>query len=111
MSALWMAMAGALVIVPLATSDPSGPWSGILEMDATAAVLAAAAGAPTTARAVVPPPAPRKLTAAMPASSFFFMVSPLRFAILPFYLSSRGQVNAREGGTYRYGPGAAGKLI
>src|SRR5215470_16034089 len=110
MSALWMAMACAFVIVPLATSDPSGPWPGILEVLDTTAVLAAAAGAPTTARAVVPPPAPRKLTAAKPASSFLLIVSPLRLATFPFYLSSRGQANAATG-DLPVRAGRGGKLI
>jgi hypothetical protein len=96
--------------VPLATSDPSGPWPCLEVLDTTAAVLAAAGDAPAAARAVVPPPPARKLTAAKPASSFLFMVSPLRLAILPFYLSPRGQVNACNGGTYRYKPGAKTQL-
>src|SRR5258706_3922829 len=76
-----MATACALVIVPLATSDPSGPWSGALVPDTTEAVLAADAGAPAAARAVVPPPPARKLAAARPARSFLFMMSPLRLAL------------------------------
>src|SRR5262245_46312082 len=112
MSASWMAMACAFVIVPLATSDSSGPgpWSGILEVLDATAVLAAAAGAPAAARAVMPPPPARKLTAAKPASSFLFMVSPLRLAIFPFYLSSRGHANAATGDVPARA-GRGGKLI
>src|SRR5216684_446822 len=76
MKALWIAIACACVIVPLATSGPSGPQSGALEvLGATAAVLAAAAGAPAAQVVALPPPA-RRPTAARPASSFLFMMSP-----------------------------------
>src|SRR5262245_5843211 len=79
-------MACACVIVPLVTSDPSGPQLGALEMlDPTAAVLVAAAGAPVAASAVALPPPARRPTAARPASSFLFMMCPLRSS-LPYLI-------------------------
>src|SRR5262245_33022787 len=88
MKAVWIEIACAFVIVPLATSGPSGPQSAASEvLDATAAVLAATAGPAAAARAVMLPPPARRTTAARPASSFLFMMSPC--ACLPFVLTLR----------------------
>src|SRR5229473_1972650 len=96
MKALWIAIACACVIVPLATSGPSGPQSGALEaLDATAAVLATVAGAPAAAQAVALPPPARRPTAARPANSFLFMMSPLRMS--PLRPDSRKEL--RPGGS------------
>src|SRR5215472_9575257 len=99
MKALWIAIACACVIVPLATSDPSGPQSGTLEvLDANAAALDAAAGVSTAAKAVGLPPPARMPAAARPASSFLFMMSPLRVISLVLIVrKSAGLVDLRRG--------------
>src|SRR5215470_3611243 len=102
MKASWIAMACACVIVPLATSDPSGPQLGPLGvLDTTAAVLAAAAGAPAAARAVALPPPARRPTAARPASSFLFMISPRAYLarfLLDLILRNNSGLEALCGG-------------
>src|SRR5215471_15964711 len=81
-----MAMAWDLVIVPLATSDASGPCNhGIWDvLEATATVLGAADGTPAVVRAAAPPPPTRRPVAAIAASSFLFMTTP-RSGLLPFF--------------------------
>src|SRR5258707_5487953 len=120
MSALRMAVAWDWVIVPLATSDSSGPWPGTQDVLEAATVLAAADGTPAVARAVAPPPPARRPAAARPArpaSSFLFMASPAQVIFRSSFHDSGSAAGALRAQTtcirwplFRGLPGRAGSV-